>query len=257
VLFERVKPLLLAIARLEKVEAKTDKPENYARLGVQEPAANADNMRIALFAAGDEPVASLIIGKIRGGLIAGGRDGIYVRASGNAREWLVAGRLDLPQRRVDWVDRQIVHIKPKAVKQVSIRHPDSSRLVIEKAFRGAPGFRIVNQPGTVGVKKASQVNALARSLAGLKMEDMRSRPPDDLTDREVVTAEFETWEGLRVIVRTREQDGRVWAWFDLAGSTETAADGVQERFAGWIYQLPLSRATRLRARLIDLKDADQ
>ena len=76
VLFERVKPLLLGMALLEKVEPKTDRPKNYTRLGAQEPSINTGNTRIALYTTGDKPVASLIVGVIQAGLIAGGRDGI-------------------------------------------------------------------------------------------------------------------------------------------------------------------------------------
>jgi hypothetical protein len=256
VLFKRVKPLLLALTQLEKVEPKTGKPENYARLGVQEPAADTRNTRIKLYVTGDEPVASLIIGSIRGGLITGGRDGIYVRVSGDSRAWLVAGRLDLPDRQVDWVDRQIVHIKPKQVKRVTIRHPDNSQLVIEKPFQGASGFRIVSQSEDTGPGKASEVNVLARSLAGLKMEDMRSRPPTYPSEADAVTAMFETWDGLQVTVTTKEQDGQVWAWFDAGGDTTSITDDVKKKLEGWIYRLPASRASKLRVRFSDLSEED-
>ena len=256
VLFKRVKTLLLGIALLEKVEPKTSKPENHARLGVQEPAADTGNTRIELYATGDAPVASLIAGKIRGGLITGGRDGIYARVSGEQQAWLVAGNLDLPETQVDWVDRQIIHIKPKAVKRIIIRQPDDSRLVIEKPSRGAPGFAVMNMPEGVGPKNPSEVNALARALAGLKLEDIRARSPLSPLETDAVTAMFETWDGLQIRVATVEQDDRIWARFELAGTTTTAADSLQTRLAGWIYQLPSSRASKLRVRLGDLSEAE-
>ncbi len=256
VLFERVKPLLLGIALLEKVEPKTDKPENYTRLSVQEPSKDSGNTRLNLYASGSDAIASLIVGKIRHGLISGDRDGIYVRISGKSGSWLVAGNLDLPQAEVDWVDRQIIHIKPKAVHRITIRQPDGGRLVVEKAYRGAPGFAVINMPEDVEPKKPSEVNALARALAGLKMEDIRVRPPAGPPETEAVTAVFETWDGLQVRVTSVEQKHRVWAWFELAGTTATAADGLQTRAAGWIYQLPSSRATKLRAKLSNLSNTD-
>lgn len=254
VLFERVKPLLLGIALLDKVEPKTSKPENHARLGVQEPNTDSDNMRISLYSNGDKPVASLIIGGIRGGLIAGGKDGIYARVSGDAQAWLVAGNLDLPHKQVDWIDRQIVHIKPKAVKRVAIRHPDGTDLTLEKQYKSAVNFSVLNMPaGSEPIDPAAS-NLLARSLAALDLDDVRVRPPDAPSGAEGVTAVFSTWDGLAVKVTTIEQHQQIWAWFDLIESGPSDTDDLQTRFSGWIYQLPPSRAAKLRARPGDLRE---
>jgi hypothetical protein len=267
-LFERVKPLLLGIALLEKVEPKTSKPENYARLGVQEPAADSGNTRINLYLTGDTPVASLIVGGIRGGLMAGGRDGIHARVSGEPQAWLVAGNLDLPQAEVDWVDRQIIHIKPKAVQRVSIRYPDGGSLVMEKPRQGAPHFEVMNIPDGAVLKDGIEINPLTRSLAGLKMEDVLVRSEAGLPEAEAVTAVFETWGGLQVTAYTVEQEGKIFAWFDvgvaaldvtdLSGvrTTQTNDAELRSRLEGWVYQVPRKRGDRLRAKLTDLIEAD-
>lgn len=254
VLFERVKPLLIGIALLEKVEPKTDKPKNYARLGVQAPSADSGNTRIELYT-GSDTAASLIIGRIERGLITGGRDGIYTRLSGEPRSWLVAGNLDLPQAEVDWVDRQIIHIKPKAVKRISIRQPDDSRVIVEKAYRGAPGFAVTNMPEGAQSKNPSEVNALARTLAGLKMDNVLARSESGFSETEAVAAVFETWDGLRVTAYTVEQADKIFVWFDVAGTPQTKLTELRTRLAGRVYQIPRARGDRLRVRLADLSDA--
>ena len=257
VLFERVKSLLLGMALLEKVEPMTRKPENYPRLGVQAPAAGAGNTRIGLYTDDGRAVASLIVGRVQAGLLSGDRDGIYARVSGEAGAWLLAGKLDLPQQAVDWVDRRIIHIKPKAVKRVTIRQPDGSRLVIEKAYRGAPGFSLVGVPDGVAPKDPAQVNALARSLAVLDMMDLRVRPSAAPPPDKTVTALFETWEGLKARVATQiDGDGRVWGWFDLSGTLTGDSGQLEKTLGGWIFRLPPARARKLRATLDDLADAD-
>jgi len=265
VLFERVKPLLLGIALLEKVEPKTDKPEYYSRLGVQSPDAESNNTRIELYT-GSDAAASLIIGRIEQGLIAGGRDGIYARLSGDTRSWLVAGNLNLPQTEVDWVDRQIIHIKPKTVKRVTIRQPDDSRLVVEKAYRGAPGFTVINMSEHAGSQKPSAINVLARSLAGLMMDDILVRSEAGLAEAESVAAVFETWDGLQVTAYTVEQADKIFVWFDVGITALDTADSsraetpqtdiaeLRSRLTGWVYQIPRSRGDRLRTRLRDLSD---
>jgi hypothetical protein len=264
VLFERVKPLLLGIALLEKVEPKTDKPQNYARLGVQQPSADSGNMRISLYAGDRGLVASLIVGKIRQGLMTGGRDGLYVRVPGESRAWLVAGNLDLPQAQADWVDRQIVHIKPKTVRRVTIKHPDGESLVLEKPRQGAPEFAVVNLPEDAVVKAGVDINALARSLAGLDMEDVLVRSQAAFPASQAVSAVFETWDGLQVTAYTIEQGEKIVAWFDVGvaaldvtdlsnvRTTQSDAAGLRSRLQGWVFQIPQDRGRRLRARLDEL-----
>lgn len=264
VLFGRVKPLLLGIAQLEQVEPQTDKPEHYARLGVGEPAADSDNWRISLYAGADTPVASLIVGRLRIGLIAGGKDGIYGRIDGQSRAWLLAGNLALPQTQVDWVDRQVIHIKPKAVKRVTIRHPDGDLLVLERPRRGAPEFIIVNLPEGTVPKEGVDLNPLARSLAGLKMEDVLVRSQAGLKEEAAVSAVFDTWDGLEVTAHTVQRDGRILVWFDVGAAALDAGDmagvrtvatdhaDLRERLAGWVFQIPQAPGQRLRKRVEEL-----
>lgn len=267
VLFERVKPLLLGIALLEKVEPKTGKRENYARLGVEEPSAGSANMRLSLYADANNPVASLIVGAIRRGLIAGGRDGIYARVSGEPRAWLVAGDLELPQTAVDWVDRQIIQVKPKAVRRVTIRHPDGSDLVVERPRQGAPAFAVVNIPAGGALKDGFDVNVLARGLAGLKMDDVLVRSDAGLPEAQAVAAVFETWDGLQVTAHTLEHEDEIFVWFDIGAAgldmsdlskvrmTQNDTAGLRSRLEGWVYRIPRARGDRLRTRLDDILES--
>jgi len=265
--FEKVKPLLLAIALLEKVEPKTNKPENYARLGVDEPAPDSDSTRIELYADGDAPLVSLIVGNIRRGLIAGGRDGIYARPSGEARAWLLAGELVVPMAPVDWVDSQIVHIKPKSVKRVSITQPDGSSLILEKPFKGAADFAVSNLPEAAVLRSDVELNSLGQTLAGLKMEDLLVRSQAGLPEADAVVSVFETWDGLQVTAYSVEQDGKFFAWFEAGAAaldlndlgavrtTEHSVEDLRARLDGWVYQLPHARGEKLRKRLDELLES--
>lgn len=266
--FEHVKPLLLGIALLEKVEPKSDKPENYARLGVDDPAPDSDGTRIELYADSDVPLVSLIVGTIRRGLIAGGRDGIYARPSEEARAWLVAGQLVVPMAPVDWVDRQIVHIKPKSVKRVTITQPDGSSLVIERPHKGAAHFAVSNLPEGAVLRSDVEINPLAQTLAGLKMEDLLVRSQAGLPEADAVVSVFETWDGLQVTAYSVEEDNKFFAWFEAGAAaldlndlsavrtTEHSVADLRARLDGWAYQLPRARGEKLRTRLDELLDTD-
>ena len=261
VLFERVKPLILGIALLEKVEPKTNRPKNYARLGVQEPSPDSGNLRLSLYTSGNDPVASLIIGGIRSGMISGGRDGIYARVSDQPRAWLLAGHLDLPQSPIDWVERKVIHIKPKEVRRVAIEQPDGSRLVIEKPRQGAPNYRLMNKPAGTTLKPGVDLNTLARGIAGLKMDDVLVRSQAEFPEAEAVAAVFDTWDGLRVTAYTVERAGNLFTWFDVGAVPLDMADltkvrtthrtdaELRSRLADWVYQLPRRRGEKLRTRL--------
>jgi len=255
VLFERVKPMLLGIALLEKVEPKTDRPKNYARLGVQEPAVDTANTRIELYTMADNPVASLIVGGVQAGLITGGKDGIYARVSGQPRAWLVAGHLDLAEKPVDWVDRQFTHIKPKTVKRVTIIQPDGSRLVVEKSRQGAPSYTVMNLPEGAALKQGVEVNTLARGLAALKMDDVFVHNAIHLAESAAVTAVFETWDGLRITAHTLKQDKKTLVWLDTSMTAQATPARLHARLDGWVYQIPNARADRLRMRLDDLVES--
>lgn len=268
VLFERVKQLLIGMALLEKMEAKTGKEQNYARLGVQEPAADTDNYRIEFYQSEAEPLASVIIGYIRGAMFAANRDGIYARRSGDTQSWLVAGNLQLPTKQIDWIDREIIHVAPKAVHTVSIRYPDGSVLELKKLKKGYANFIVSNRPEGSELTSQKDVNVLARGLAHLKMEDLFPRSQVKLPETDPVVTVYETWDGLRVTVYSVEEGGRILAWLevgvapldvtDLVQARTTANDvaAMQARLNGWIYEIPGNNAEKLRARLEDILKKD-
>ncbi len=245
----RVKPVLLDLARLTVVEAKTEHAEQYARLGVQTPAPGSDNTRIDLFSAQRTRVAALIVGRVRPGLIAGGRDGIYAREPDQARAWLLAGNLDVPQRPVDWAERRIIHITPKQVRRVTITHPDGTRLQVEKAYRGAPDYKLIaTTSGDPALPPGGALNLLARGLAALDLEDVMPRTADRWNPKDAVQADYETWDGIRIKVYTLERQGHIFAWFDI----DNDATGLGTRLDGWIFRLSRNRGEPLRARPGDL-----
>lgn len=263
--FEPVKQLLLGLAQLEKFEPKTVKAENYARLGVEDPGPDTPNTLIELYHADKRVLVSVIVGKTRSGLIAGGRDGIYVRLSGDTRAWLAAGSLALPGNPVGWLDTGILHVKPKWVKRVTIRHPDGVGPVLEKAHKGLADFRIANLPPGAVLRQDAAINTLAQSLAGLQMEDVMRRESTRIDRAQAVVSEFETWDGVRVTVYSKENaDQKVIAWIDVRAAQVNTADlaafkspeldiaSLQSQLADWAFVLPDARAAKLRTRLDQL-----
>ena len=76
------------MAELETLDPKTDNPELYHKLGVQDVGPGVEDAKLLILrdAAQDE-LAALIVGKRRPG---SGQASFYARKRGEARSWLVA-----------------------------------------------------------------------------------------------------------------------------------------------------------------------
>ena len=127
---EGVRKTLIGLARLAVLDAKTSKPDLYARLGVQEPGPdNAETRRITVRGA-DGLLADLIVGKRREGA---GNASHYVRRVGQAESWLVSGDLDFSVDESTWLDKQILKVAGDRVQSVRVSHGDGEVLLVDKA----------------------------------------------------------------------------------------------------------------------------
>jgi len=74
---DNLRALLVGMAELELVEAKTKNPGSFDKLGVQSvggsPTAEAQSSEVELLDEAGEPIVALIVGKVRGG----GRGGTF------------------------------------------------------------------------------------------------------------------------------------------------------------------------------------
>ena len=115
--FARIHELLRDLARARRVEAKTDNPDWYGRLGVDDVGAGGESGVAVRFP--DSGLPGVIIGK---------RDpagiGRYARVADQSRAWLIGEDIDLPLERMEWLERAIMDIPPSDIAAVTIRHPD-------------------------------------------------------------------------------------------------------------------------------------
>ena len=105
----KVRRLLLGLADLTLVEAKTRRPELWSRLDLDDPS-NGRSTLIRLQGRTGATVAELIVGKTRRDRLGSGNDGVYVRKPGDGQAWLARGSLDLPADLNGWLDRRIVDV---------------------------------------------------------------------------------------------------------------------------------------------------
>jgi hypothetical protein len=248
----KIRQLLLAMADVTLVEAKTQQPALYPRLEVEDPGQG----KSALVTVKDKSAATIaaaIVGKRRYDRLGGGNDGVYLRKPGEAQSWLARGSLDPSGEPASWLDRQILDIPEKKVAKVALTQPDGARLVIS---RGAPDakFAVEDAPADAKFKSEATTAGPATALETLDLDDVRPAAELPVPDKDVASGSFTTFDGLTVNVRLVERDGRNWIAVAAAGSgpAEAAAKQIDDKVARWIYAIPGYKASLLKTKLADL-----
>jgi hypothetical protein len=249
---DNVHQMLLALADLTLVEAKTRRPELLPRLGLDDPA-NGRSTLVAVQDTSGEVVVSLIVGKTRRDALGGGNDGVYVRRPGEDQAWLARGTLDLSGDVVSWLDRRIVDIPDARVAKVALTDPAGASVVLSRAAPEAD-FAVENPPADAKFKSAAVLREPASALDSLILDDVRPAPEMQVPDNGLATASFTTFEGLVVNLRLFERDKVNWLALDTAasGPAEAESKDINARVMHWTYAIPLYKANMLRTRLADL-----
>ena len=261
---DKMRRLLLGLADLSLIEPKTERPELFARLDLDDPG-NGKSTLVALQDRAGKTIAELVVGKMRRDHLGGGNDGVYVRKPGDNRAWLARGSLDLagdlaggspgspPGGIVGWLDRRVIDIPPSRIAGVTLTGDDGTALVLR---RDAPDgkFAVADAPPDAKLKSDAALAEPAAALAGLDLDDVTPAADLPVPQKGVATAVFTTFDGLTLTLRLFAHDNADWASIEAAGSgaAEPDSQAINARLAQWSYALPAGRAKLLRTRLADL-----
>lgn len=279
--FEKLRRMLLNLARIETVERRTTKPELYSKLQVEDvDAPDAKSVQVTVHA-GDELLADVIIGRTRP---TGEGGGLFVRRVGEEQAWLAEGELRPDRQLVSWLDRNIVNVDQRRIWTVTITHADGERVVVAKD-QPAPGDYSLRSPipEERQPKPAYDLSALPSITDFLILEDVRPASELDFATP-AVTGEFVSYDGLRLIMDAIEDEGTMWvrvkadtvephpeaASFVSANAGKDSAEGrtadlfktveevaaeaetINARTSGWAYRLTDFKTGKLRSRIEDL-----
>src|SRR5438270_12666360 len=147
----KISQIVRAMADLTLVEPKTQNPDLYPRLEVEDPG-NGKSALVAVKDKSGEELAEAIVGKRRYDRLGAGNDGVYLRKPGETQAWLARGTLDPSGDPASWLDRQIIDISEKQIAKVTLTQPDGSKLVIG---RGKPDatFAVEDAPAETKLKR--------------------------------------------------------------------------------------------------------
>lgn len=236
---------LYRLAETRRVEAKTDQPALYPRLGLEDvagPEAAGAELR---FTGGGEPLR-LVIGKNHPSL-----GGSYVRVGDDARSWLVDQDLAPARDPVAWLDRRLVDLPLARVARVRVE-PARGRGFSFR--RGEDGFEVVGFRARTQFDETLAAAAFAEQLA---LDDLAPDSGHEAERRHV----FEALDGRELVVESWSQDGGTWARLAMALDEQKAAAWLQGQGAagdaeaeaddkdGAVTEPPAAMLESLRARV--------
>ena len=235
-----LRQLTLALAEATIVEEKTANPENYARLGVDDPEQGGSGIRLSL--SGDGTEYTVILGDTAQG------DYRYARVAGDATSYLIDRNPDLPASAGDWLASDIVDLPSERIRRVTITHADGETISIEKDSEDQADFGVLDIPEGRELSYASIGNGIGGTLANLELDDVRQATAADDVTRVV----FETWDDTRITVEVALEEDTSWVAF----AADPDIDGLNARVSGWQYKLPEFKKNLLTRRWTDLLKAE-
>ena len=227
----KMRQLLLGLADLTLVEPKTERPELFARLDLDDPA-NGEATDLKLNDRIGQTVAELVVGKRRADRFGTGNDAVYLRKPGIDRAWLARGSLEVGGEIVDWLDRRILDIPAARIASIKVTGDDGAILTFGRA-QPAERFAVPDAPPDTKFKPAAD---------------------QPMPDSGVATASFATFDGLKIDMRLVARENGDWIAITASGqdAAEAEAKAINAKVGGWSYAVTPDRAKLLRTRLADL-----
>jgi hypothetical protein len=252
---ENVRTLAVDLANLDKIEGKTERPDRYAALGVEDvDAEGAESKKVTLLNSDGEVVAELLVGN----RTTNGNE-VFVRIPGDERAWMARGPLDVDMDPRGWVNRSVVDIPAADVRRVAVVHSDGGEtLTIEKASADEASFSLRELPEGAAVTDSGVLPRMAAAFAGLDLEDVQPAETLTLSDDPQQSVRLSTFDGVTIDADLYRIDGDVWVTIvagvevDSGESVVEVVREINERTDGWIYKIPSWKAAPLENRLADL-----
>ena len=227
--YNLVKRALFDIAETKILERKTADPEKYYILGVSESdVEDAESVKIGLFSNEDEdPKANLILGNIRetGGGV--GPSQRYVRRVDQDKSWLVQGYLNINPVMLNWIKSEIINIDRNRIREVNIIQPNGQTATVIN-MGAKDKFGVPNMTEGTAFKYKQLGYDIAGTLNELQMEDVQPVADFSRGNVDVVTAEFITYDGLKVLTQTSFIDGVYFTTFSAVHDENLRVDAPED-----------------------------
>jgi len=211
---EKLKQAIVGLADLRIHEPKTKNPELYERLGLQDKDQEGSTSKMVTVKTTDNPeAAKLVVGNQRPAKGNPRMSDIYVRKPGDPQTWLVIGNVLIETMPGEWLDKEVIALPTKRVRQVTVTHPKGDTLHLSKAKPDDLDFHLDSIPSGFKISSQFNVNNVVGTLVQLSLEDVKPQVEVEFLANPMMSAVLETFDGLRLHVHTSKQDEQVWGKF--------------------------------------------
>ena len=255
---EAVLQTVSSVAGMTRVEAKTDNPELYSYIGVDEVAPEAGGVHIAAYTTGGAEVMNAIFGFQSASIGFTRAGGTFVRPLDGDRTWLVDGVIMAPTFQQDWFET-LLSIPGTEVASIAILAGDDVLVAAEKVDFNTANYELTFLAEAAGPAGSTANDAGFRAVTqGIVTTNFdQARPLDSVEfGPESRALIFTTITGLTLEVRLGEVDGEVWVAYNATaaeGSEATAiAAEIAARTERWAFRIPDYRISSLNRAVEDL-----
>ncbi len=240
---EAVRNALVGLSQLKFEEPKTTRPDQYAKLGVDDPIAPpgdaADkavpqSVLVTLKDGAGKELGSIILGNPKYGgqgvLGSNTAQGVYIRKPGDSQSWLASGTVELPHEPNGWLETKFADIKKERVKSVVVTQNAAAggTVVAVERERQADPFVVKDIPAGRELKDPGVGETIAATLTALSFQDVAGATGTDPAGVDVKpgpTIVLRTFDGLVVTATSTTKDAKVW-WRLTASADEGIVAGL-------------------------------
>jgi len=234
--FETVKQTLVAIAAMETVEPKTDRPEWFPYVDL-DPPPQGNGVIVTLSGEKGHVIASMIVGKSES---LGENIGLFVRRAGENQSYLAKSPAEIKANPADWMDKAVVSLAPSRVASAEVKPASGPAYTTSRQNPNVP-FAIAPLPKGRELAFAGAADTTAAALADFGFDDIKSATAFDFSNAARLV--LQTFDGLTVTVDLVTQGSDTWArlFANAAPGNQKAAKealAINARAEGWVFKLP-------------------
>jgi len=213
----KIRDVLIGLGEIKILEAKTKKPELYEKLGLENVEAEGSiSTGVTLKDSAGTTLVEVIIGKQRPSKGNPSQEEVYVRKIGDPQTWQAIGKFSVEKIPSEWLDKDFLEVEPNRVRRVHITHPDKTILLLEKENPDDQDFNVANLPEGKEIQSQFAVNNIVSTLTSLSLDDVQLNSEISFENDSVVTATFETFDGLEGTVKLFQKEEKNYVKVSVA-----------------------------------------
>ena len=226
---EKVRELVLGVAGLLFVEPKTSKPENYAKIGLQDVhESGATGTQLSITDGSDKQLVDFIVGNSRPARADNSQSEYYIRIKDNPQSWLAQGKLPTQWNTTNWLDTLVLELSRERIQKVVVTHKDGEIVSIHREDSSARDFTLDKLKEGEEIKAAFEVNNIATSFTTMRFDDVKTNSEADLQKPDFV-ALLTAFDGLEIQLEVFKLDDKNLLSRLKASFNEAVAQASQEK----------------------------